>query len=128
MVGATAHETGRLTLPHVAVQLPEGDRAARTVAQGIVLLMGIELADERTRATVVRGVPYARSFGAPWVGLSESTFSCGRGGLIRSKWLDRTGMLEDGRTGLWLPRTWNTTKGNTSSDGLPKDPKQGGRL
>ncbi len=104
-----AHETGVAPLPEIEVTLPSGPESARKLAAGYLLLLRIDVEDPRSReATFSRGVPFSRSFGAPWCGLSADVFGRARRTLIKAGWFDEPTyeVLRGRRTMMLLPNGW----------------------
>jgi hypothetical protein len=100
------YEAGCLALPTVRVSSVAGPPTVKKIANGFVLLLRIEIERNPTRQ-VMRGIPFTKTFGAPWSNVSGTSFIDGRGTLITSGWLKKTGTLDDGVTARWLPTAWS---------------------
>lgn len=77
----------------------------QTVLAGFLLLTQVEAVQRGVHPSALTGVPFAKSFGVPWCGISETTFEKARGELARAGWIRPSGELvfRGRKARLWLP-------------------------
>jgi Bifunctional DNA primase/polymerase, N-terminal len=99
-----------IKLPPLPLQRPDVTGVTAKFTDGYLLALQIEAFEKGVVPEALGGVPFAKSFGAPWCDISESSFTRARGELLRTGWLTKGAWLQapGHPTRLWLPAEWLT--------------------